>query len=306
MQPSFVSCQPPSNCVDYRTVTTSDYSLSWILPFARQALRVTSNFSYDNFVTAVWTELEKIGLPCVVKTPITKSYTLQKYDYSQASQPLKAVTAEAFYYLLYNGFTTPQPPRDLPANPNHQDRYILTKRGVAWAAGADPVPEDAEGYMKILRSLVPNLDAVIDQYIREGLSSFERQTLFAAAVMVGAAAEKAVYLLSDSMLGAIKDTAREQKFRKPIEQRRLSALFDSIEEMIKGASQVIPYPIFDGSVSHLMSLFEAIRVQRNDAVHPMNATVSSDSIRLSLQAFPYALQKSESLREWFHANPRTI
>lgn len=287
-------------------MASPDYSLSSILPFVRQAVRVTNNFSYDNFVASVWTELEKIGSPGVVKTPHEKSYTLQKYDYSQAPQSLKAVTCEAFYHLLYNGFSIPEPPRDLPANPNHQIRYTLTKRGIVWATGCDPVPEDAEGYTKILRSLVPNLDSVIDQYIREGLSSFERQTLFAAAVMVGAAAEKAVYLLADSMVGAIKDAARRQKFSKLIEQRRLSALFDSIEETIKGANQVIPYPVFDGSVSHLMSLFEAIRVQRNDAVHPMNAIVSSDSIRLSFQAFPYALQKSESLREWFQTNPNTI
>jgi len=183
---------------------------------------------------------------------------------------------------------------------------MLTQRGVMWAKSADAPPEDADGYLKFLHGLVPNLDPVIEQYIAEGLSSFERQTYFAAAVMVGAAAEKAIYLLADSILGAIKDTAREQKFSRLVEQRRLSTLLDSIEETVKGGVQTIPYPIFDGAVSHLMSLFEAIRVQRNDAVHPMNAKVSPDSIRLSFLAFPYALQKSDTLRNWFQANPKAI
>jgi hypothetical protein len=276
------------------------------MPFVRDALRVTNNFSYENFVAAVWTELEKVRAVGVVKTPPDRAYLLQKYDYSQASQQLKAATCEVFYYLLYNGFTTQEPPRDLPANPNHAVRYMLTQRGVAWTQGTAPLPEDMEGYMRFVLSALPNLDDVIAQYIREGLSAFDRKTFFAAAVMVGAAAEKAVYLLADSILEAIKDPAREQKFRKLIEQRRLSAMFDSIEEIVKSANQIIPYPIYDGSVSQLMSLFEAIRVQRNDAVHPMNATVSPDSIRLTFQAFPYALQKSESLREWFQSHPQSV
>jgi hypothetical protein len=284
---------------------TPDYSLSWILPFVRQSLQGRGNFSYDNFIWGLWPELEKAGVPGIVKTPPERMYSNQPYDYSQAPHQLRFVTAEAFYYLLHNGFIIPEPPQSLPGSLN-QGRYVLTARGLEWAASVEPLPEDASGYMKVLRSLVPNLDAVIEQYVVEGLSSFERRTFFAAAVMVGASAEKAIYLLADSMVGAIKDTTRQEKFRKIIEQRRLSALLDSIEKIIKDAHKIIPYPIFDGAVSHLMSLFEAIRVQRNDAVHPMNAAVSPDSIRLSFQAFPYALQKSEVLRGWFQANPKSI
>ena len=285
---------------------TPDYSLSWILPFVRQSLRGVSNFSYETFVEAVWAELERVNVPGIVRTPIERIYTGQQYEYSRAPFQLRAATSEAFHYLYQNGLAAPEPPQDLPANPHQQVRHMLTQRGATWAAGGDPPPEDVAGYMRSLHNLVPNLDPVIGQYIAEGLTSFERQTYFASAVMVGAAAEKAVYLLADSILGAIKDTARKQKFSKLIEQRRLSFLLDSIEETIKDANQIIPYPIFDGAISHLLSLFEAIRVQRNDAVHPMNATVSPDSIRLSFQAFPYALQKSQDLREWFQANPKTI
>lgn len=287
-------------------MTTPDYALAWILPLVRQSLRVVSNFSFDNFVTIVWDELERIGVPGVARIPLDRSYTGQKYDYSSAPQDLKIATTEAFYYLLYNGFTVPEPPRDLPANPHHQVRYMLTKRGVTWVAGVDPLPEDIDGYMKLLLKLVPKLDDVIGQYIREGVSAFDRRTLFAAAVMVGAASEKAIYLLADSMLGAIKDPGRHQKFKKLIEYRKLSEFFDFMEDALKDAKQIIPYPVHDGCVTYLMSLFDAIRVQRNDAVHPMNATVSEDSIRLSFQAFPYALQKSEALREWFQTNPKSI
>lgn len=282
-----------------------NYSLSWILPFVRQSLVGRGNFSYDNFLYGLWAVLEQAGVPGVVRIPPERDYSHQVFEYSQAPYGLRSVTTEAFYYLFHNGFTMPEPPQNLPGHPS-QGIYHLTPRGLAWAASAEPLPEDVDGYMNLVSKLVPNLDAVIDQYVREGLSAFERQTYFAAAVMVGAAAEKAVYLLADSMIEAIKDTSKQEKFKKIIEQRRLSALLDTIEKVIKDGHKIIPYPIFDGAVSHLMSLFEAIRVQRNDAVHPMNATVSPDSIRLSFQAFPHALLKSESLRKWFQANRKSI
>ena len=281
-----------------------DYSLAQILPYVRESLRGRGNFNYVAFVSGLWQVLERVGVPGV-KATAGINYSGIPYDYTLAPFELRSVTTEAFYYLFHNGFTVPNPPDSLPGSPS-DGQYRLTLRGLAWAASTEALPEDRDGYMKVLRTLVPKPDNVIDQYIREGLSSFERQTFFAAAVMLGAAAEKAVYLLADSILVAIKDTAREQKFTKLIEQRRLSALFDSIEETIKGAKEIIPYSIQDGSMTHLLSLFETIRVQRNDAVHPMNATVSPDSIRLSFQAFPYALQKSEALRAWFQANPKTI
>jgi hypothetical protein len=63
---------------------------------------------------------------------------------------------------------------------------------------------------------------------------------------------------------------------------------------------------FDGAELHLMSLFESIRVQRNDAVHPKTANVNEESVRFSYDAFPGALQKAEALRKWFDDNPGSV
>jgi hypothetical protein len=288
-------------------VTTPNYSLGWILPFVRESLKGRGNFSYGEFLWGLWPRLERVGVPGIVRTPPERMYSNEPYDYKAAPYLLRTVAVEAFYYLLHNGFTIPEPPEGTPLNLN-QSRFMLTRRGVDWAAGVDPLPEDVDRYMSSLRSLVPELDPIIEQYIGEALSTFERQTYFAAAVMVGAAAEKAVYLLADSLVGAIKDATRQASLQKVMERRRLNDLFHLIEKTIHDAytAKVLPYAIFDGAVSHLMSLIEAIKVQRNDAVHPMNAAVSPDSVRLSLRAFPFAMQKLEALREWFLANPKAI
>jgi len=55
-----------------------------------------------------------------------------------------------------------------------------------------------------------------------------------------------------------------------------------------------------------MSLFESIRVQRNDAVHPSTANVDEESVRLSYDAFPRSLHKAEALREWFGNHPQSV
>jgi hypothetical protein len=245
-------------------------------------------------------------MPGIVKRNSLQGYRGSVYDLNAGDDRLRQTAVEAFYYLFHSGFVAPH----LSNFPSlaHINRYFLTPRGHSWAAGIEPLPEDVAGYMSVLHGLVPKLNDVIDQYVREGLGSFERKMFFAGAVMIGAAAEKAAYLLADDMVHALKDGSRKEKLIKAIERRRLFELLDLVGEAIIEASKakVIPYAVTEGAEAHLMSLFEAVRVQRNDAVHPMNASVSADSVRLSFQAFPHALQRLEALREWFRANPNTI
>jgi hypothetical protein len=276
-------------------------SLGDILPLVRQSLKGRSNFSFENFVEGLWQEFEKVGTPGVVKKNPLQGYSSSNYDLNAAPYLNRPVT-EAFYYLFHSGFIAPQ----LSNFPNHAhvNLYFVTSRGEKWVEGAELLPEDVEGYMKLLRQLAPTIDSVILQYVREGLSSFERRMFFAGAVMVGAAAEKAAYLLADDLLQSLKDGSGKQKLLKAIERRKLFDLLDLLREYSQDKG--IPYSVGEGAEPHLMSLFEAIRVQRNDAVHPMNAAVSADSVRLSFQAFPHAIQKIELIRKWLQEHPNTL
>jgi hypothetical protein len=155
---------------------------------------------------------------------------------------------------------------------------------------------------------LPVIDPVIEQYVIEALTAFEREAFFATAVMLGAASEKELYLLAKAVLLALKDAKRQSKLQALLDRRKLLELFEAVRDTIHEAAKakLLPYADYEGSDTHLMSLFEAIRVQRNDAVHPMNATVSEESVRILIQSFPYALAKSETLRSWLIANPGSI
>ncbi len=288
-------------------MTTPTYTIPWILPFVRQALRGTGDLEYKNYLYALWAVLEKAQVPGIVRTPPEQMYSGQAFRFDQAPHDLQLLATEAFFYLFHNGYITPGPP-DAYLNHPVLHRYYVTESGRAWFNGAEPFPEEAAGYMDFLRQLVPTMDSVIEQYVVEALTAFERRAYFAAAVMLGAASEKAIYLLAESMLDAFTDARKRSRLQSTLERRRLLELFDPARDSVQNASnaRVLPYAQFEGSTTHLMSLFEAIRVQRNDAVHPMNATVSGDSVRLLLQSFPYSLNKCEELRGWLASHPNSI
>ncbi len=123
-----------------------------------------------------------------------------------------------------------------------------------------------------------------------------------------AASEKSIYLLADTLLPALKDAAKQATLQKRIDGRMLEQLLKYVEQIVVDghASKAIPFSVMGGTTRHLLSLFDSIRLQRNDAIHPMNFVVSADSVRFMLNAFPLAFQKVEALQKWCNAHPNTL
>ena len=92
-----------------------------------------------------------------------------------------------------------------------------------------------------------------------------------------------------------------------LDRGRLPAIYDKIHETLVPltSTNTIPYSIHQGCNEHLLSLFEMIRVQRNDAVHPVDANVDRAKVFLSLQTLPVALQLIYKLINWFDNNSIT-
>jgi hypothetical protein len=261
------------------------------------------------FFQRLWVKLEAVNDPGVIKPSPHQYNAGQVYLYDKAPFDLQGVANQGFFYLLNAGYAYPKPTGDY-LNFSRSEWYCWTERGLQWIKGAEPIPEEVTGYMKFLGEQVATLDAVIEQYILEALTAFNRDAYFAAAVMLGAASEKAVYLLAASLLNALKPSRRRTTLETALNKRQLFALLDcvrrTIEDCSAGNPALIPYSVSEGTASHLASLFEAIRTQRNDAVHPMNAVVSESSVRLLLHSFPYALSTIEKLRTWSDANPACL
>jgi hypothetical protein len=271
----------------------------------RLALKGMHDISYRRFAEALWGRLEQVGTPGIAAT----SDNYDRFHNDGIPLDLRSLTSEAFFYVFRKGYIMPVPPDRQLNTPGLID-FRATERGLQWFNGVEPFPEESVGYLKVLKELVPGLDDVIEQYIVEALTAFEREAYFATAVMIGAASEKAIYLLADSLSKALKPSARRTALKGALGGRALSVLLESVRKTIEsesaGKNGAIPYSASEGASAHLASLFEAIRTQRNDAVHPIKGTVSASSVRLLLHGLPYALGTTERLRSWFDANPGSL
>lgn len=183
--------------------------------------------------------------------------------------------------------------------------FRLTKFGKDYISQSAPHYYDPEGYMEFLGKLVQNLDSVIEQYIFESLRCYRRQLFFASAVMIGAAAEKAILLLLQAIADSISEEGRKKKVAQLLDRPNLPDIFQIITKTVDTLidEKSIPYSVHKGCTEHLLSLFEMIRVQRNDAIHPVVGQVDRSKVFLSLQTIPAALESVNRLIDWFKSNP---
>ncbi len=125
--------------------------------------------------------------------------------------------------------------------------------------------------------------------------------MFAAAVMLGAAAERAVLILLEEIHNWETNEGRKKKIRLLLERPSMPKIFDIIRGTINSLieQKELPYEIHEGVMDHHISVHEMVRVQRNDAVHPTTAQVSRNKVFLSIQAFPGVLQVLFRVKSWF-------
>jgi hypothetical protein len=77
--------------------------------------------------------------------------------------------------------------------------WVLSERGQRVAAsGADYEPDNPEGYLRVLRIRIPEIDEQVFLYVREALGAYAASCYLASSVMLGVASERAFQLLGES------------------------------------------------------------------------------------------------------------
>jgi len=177
----------------------------------------------------------------------------------------------------------------------------LTEFGKKYISNSQIHYYDPDKYLSTLEVLIPELDEITALYTIEALRCFRRNLMFAAAVMLGAAAERAVLILLEEIHNWETNEGRKKKIRSVLERPSMPKIFDLIRGTINNLieQKEMPYEIHEGVMDHLISVHEMVRVQRNDAVHPTTAQVSRNKVFLSIQAFPVVLQVLFRVKIWF-------
>jgi hypothetical protein len=261
---------------------------------ALKSFKREDKISFPDLMTATLKELAHVGL--AVESGDNFKEILERLG---DTHPLAFLLIEAHTQLVTLGYLVHWPNGRRPPDPN---AFRVTEAGKQWLSSAGPALEDSDGFLAALNALIPTLDPVVKQYIEEAVVTYNRQVWFASAVMVGAASEKLVYMLADSLL-IVTAGNNNRALGKAIKDRILPTMFEQLNKVLTGhiESGSLPYDIHEGSGPHLMSLFEAIRVQRNDAVHPTVGQVTPTTVRLTLSAFPSACRKVYDFIGWCQA-----
>lgn len=163
---------------------------------------------------------------------------------------------------------------------------------------------DPEGYIDRIKSLISDLDSVIEQYSIEGLNCFKRRLFFASCVMFGAAAEKAVLILLEAIGQDSVDSQKKKSIKNLLDRQSLPSILREIQSTIDLLikSKKIPYDIHQGATEHLLSLFEMIRVQRNESIHPEMVKINREKLLLFISSLPASLEVVYKLTHWFREN----
>lgn len=277
-----------------------------VICFFKNALRSRSEGSHGDLVTDTLNLLLKAEL---IAPPDGLGNPTEIYNYI-ASRPaypnLKELLTEAYVFILIQGIIIPRPCPPTFGRLDAWENYVLTQYGREWASSdLEPIPEDIDGFISHLRYSNIQLDHVIIQYVSESLRALDRNLPFASAVMLGAASEKLFYILADAVVESVQDVMLKAKLSKLLnDTRMLGELRRQIENVlsqnIKG--DIIPFEVHTESLDSILSLFNAIRIQRNDAVHPISGAVDSGQVRLLLLSFPHICKKVYTFIGWLKNN----
>lgn len=201
----------------------------------------------------------------------------------------------------------------LGGNMSNNDKYPfyrLTEHGQAVVANASkqPQPYDPDGFIKEFVRVVPLADAIILDYLTEAVRAFNAACYKSAAVMLGAASEKAILLLHETFEQRIVDPAEKKKFEKDSSgisvARKFNALKERLDLMVDSKKFKAHHEITETILHALPATSELIRRCRNDAGHPDIPTLTDpDTVFLNLRVFTEHARRIYGLLGHFHTNP---
>jgi len=188
------------------------------------------------------------------------------------------------------------------ANPNFP--YLsITEHGRQVIESGESLPYDPDGYLKKLKTEIPNLDPLIEMYVSESLQAYLKGLIFSSAVMVGVASEKAFLILLDTFANALTDPNRKSHFQKLQESMRTKYKFDQLKKELMSVRQILPQELSDDLESQFDGIFNLIRITRNDTGHPTGRQIERGVAYTNLQLFIFYCKRIYGLIDYFTQHP---
>ena len=181
--------------------------------------------------------------------------------------------------------------------------FTLTNYGRECVERREMLPFDPNGYLVSVQTRVSGLDSVTMAYLREAISTFNRDFYLSASVALGVAAEALILRMIDSYISALADPQRRANAEKRYEGKQLRAQYGLFTQDFASLRPTLPRELYADFETHLDSIFQLIRITRNDSGHPSGVVPERAVVMANLQAFPVFARRVLAIVEHFEANP---
>ncbi len=176
----------------------------------------------------------------------------------------------------------------------------VTRYGKECIDKEGPQPYDPGGYLKYLKSEIPNIDDIILIYISESLNAYLKGLMLSSTVMLGGASEKAFLLLFESYTCALPDPEKKKRFTDKLNARikqKIDMLRQEFETLKK--EKKIPKELADDLEIQLDGICNFIRTCRNDVGHPSGRKIDRSLAYANLRLFIPYCRRIYDLIEYF-------
>ena len=184
------------------------------------------------------------------------------------------------------------------SNPNFPFLSI-TEHGKTVLASGDILPYDPDGYLRKLKTDIPNLDPIIEMYVTESLQAYLKGLMFSSAVALGVASEQAFLLLLNAFTNALVDPPTKTSFERLQDTFRTKHKFDQLKNRLMMIRGTLPRELSEDLESQVDGIFNLIRITRNDAGHPTGRKIKRDDAFVNLRLFIIYCKRIYGLIDYF-------
>lgn len=167
-------------------------------------------------------------------------------------------------------------------------RMIVTARGRKLLERTEASPHNRPRYLKSIRDRIPSPDPIIIAYIEESIGAWEAGLYRSAVVMTGCACERLILLLASALVRAKHVPWSDRLAKLSKKATGISEIYDEVRDALLdlAGSKKFSGELGDALDRKLSSIFDHVRIQRNQAGHPTGEEVLAEDAEAGLLMFP--------------------
>ena len=166
-------------------------------------------------------------------------------------------------------------------------------------------PSNPAGYLRHLDKLEVPLTSTARSYVVEALDCYVAGLYKAAAVMIGAAAERTILEIRLYVVERLKET--EKPVPSQLNSFNIKTVTDQLGRVFDGINKKTHRELREKFEARWGALTHEIRTTRNEAGHPTSIDpVTPESVHASLLLFPVLASLAGDLLQWALHDPQVV